>query len=137
NDTIYLGGVVTAANPLVALSVNGVSQLPATAPWRRQSRQLFFGALMPLQVGENRFHCAAQDETGLVTQRDIVVTRQEQAVMRLEARLHIVVLPFERQGEPSALSEAAYDQLMAALVQQRRFRLVERQRLEDILREQG
>ena len=136
NDTIYLGGVITSASPVVALSINGASQLPASSHWRSKSRQLFFAALMPLQVGANRFHLEAQDETGQRTQRDIVVTRQEQAVMRLEARLSIVVLPFAPQGEPSALSEATYDHLMAAFAQQRRFRLVERQRLADILREQ-
>jgi hypothetical protein len=137
NDEIYLGGEISATSAIVAFSINGASQLPAPSARRRQSRQLFFGTLVSLQVGSNRFLLEAQDEAGLVTQHEVVVTRHVREVMRLEARLHIAVFPSNKEDEGSGLRDAAYDSLLAAFVQQKRFRLLERERLEDILREHG
>lgn len=135
DDEILLGGAIRAAEAIVAFSINGASQLPGNAKGRPRTRQLFFGMLVPLQVGENRFLLEAQDATGLASQRQVVVTRQVPEVLQLASRLHIVVPPLGREGETSLLGATAYDHLLAAFVQQKRFRLLERQRLEDILRE--
>ena len=65
-----------------------------------------------------------------------MVLRKVQEVRQIEARWRIAVLPLAQSGEPAGLGETVYDHLLAAFVQQARFRLLERTRLEDILREQ-
>jgi hypothetical protein len=136
DDKLYLEGEVTAASAIVAFSIDGASQLAGKLPRQRESRRLFFGQMVPLQVGENRLRLEATDALGGMTQRDLVVLRKVQEVRQLEARWRIAVLPLEKSGEPAGLGETVYDHLLAAFVQQARFRLLERTRLEDILREQ-
>jgi Curli production assembly/transport component CsgG/Glucodextranase, domain B len=128
-DTIYLEGKVTGANAIRAFSINGEPL------WRRHSQQLFFGYLASLQPGDNRFLLEAIDEMGNTAQQEIVVTRKIEEVKRLDARLRVILLPPDKQGQTSALGETAYDQLFNAFVNQRRFDLVERQQLEVVLRE--
>lgn len=135
-DQLYLEGEVVATSPLVAFTINGEAQLPEEFPQRRQSRRLFFGVMVALQVGENRFRLEARDALGRTAQHEVVVTRHAQELQQLAARLHIAILPLGQMGETSGLREVAYDYLQAAFVQQGRFRLLERARLEDILREQ-
>jgi hypothetical protein len=136
DDKLYLEGEVTAASAIVAFSINGASQLTGRLSLQRDSRRLFFGQMMPLQVGENRLHLEATDALGSTTQRDLVVLRKVQEVRQLEARWRIAVLPLAQSGESAGFGDTVYDHLLAAFVQQARFRLLERPRLEDILREQ-
>jgi hypothetical protein len=136
DDQLYLEGEVMAASPLVAFTINGEAQLPGAFPQRQQRHRLFFGVMVSLQVGENRFRFEARDAMGRTMQRDLVVTRQAQEIRQLEARLRIAVLPLGQMGGASALRATAYDHLLAAFVQQGRFRLMDRTELEDVLREQ-
>lgn len=136
DDKIYLEGDVTSAHTLVAFAIAGEAQLPGKLSSRRASRRLFFGQMVSLQVGDNPLRLEATDAMGQTTQREVVVRRQVQEARQLEARWRITVLPLARLGEPSGLAETVDDYLLAAFVQQGRFRLLERARLEDILREQ-
>jgi tetratricopeptide (TPR) repeat protein len=129
-DTVYLEGQVTAASPLTALTINN------TSLWRRQGLQLFFGYIAALQPGDNRFVLEAVDQAGKRTHQEIVVHRKVAEVKRLDARLRITLLPLEKKGEATALAETVYDSLLTALLDQGRFQLVERDKLEAILREQ-
>ncbi len=61
--------------------------------------------------------------------------REVRQVRRVGSRLRVVLLPFQKQGDGSVLSEIVYDYLFNVFVNQRRFDFVERQRLEAILRE--
>jgi Curli production assembly/transport component CsgG/Glucodextranase, domain B len=128
-DLIYLEGKVTGANAISAFTING------EALSHRKGRQLFFGYLAPLQPGDNRFLLEAVDEAGNTARQEVIVTRNVEKVRRLDARLRVILLPPAKQGQTSALSETVYDYLFNALVNQRRFELVERQQLEVVLRE--
>jgi Curli production assembly/transport component CsgG/Glucodextranase, domain B len=128
-DVIYLEGKITGANAISTFSINGE---PLS---HRKSRQLFFGYLAPLQPGDNRFVLEAVDEVGNTARQEVIVTRNVEKVRRLDARLRVILLPPAKQGQTSALSETVYDYLFNALVNQRRFDLVERQQLEVVLRE--
>ena len=124
-----LEGQVTDASAITAFSINGESL------WRRKTKQLCFGQKFLLQEGENTFLLEALDEAGNTAQRTIVVTREIQQVKRVGSRLRVSLLPFVKKGIASLLTEAVYDNLFNAFVNQRRFDLVERQQLETILQE--
>ena len=128
-DTLYLEGRVTGASDLQAFSINGESL------WRHPTRQLFFGHSIPLKLGENVLTLDATDTDGNQAQTVVVVIREERPVRQVGARLRVALLPFEHKGEGSTLSQVAPDYLSNALVNQRRFDFVERQRLDAILRE--
>jgi Glucodextranase, domain B/Curli production assembly/transport component CsgG len=129
DPTIYVEGRVTGAHTITAFALNGESL------WQRKTRQLFFGQSVPLQVGDNRLVLDAVDEVGTSVQRTIIVHRAERPGRRLGARLRVALLPFDKAGAAATLSEIVYDALFNVLVNQRRFDLVERQRLDAILQE--
>ena len=128
-DTLYLEGRITGASAIQAFSINGESL------WRRPTRQLFFGHSIPLQLGDNILTVEATDADGNRAQSVLVVIRDERPVRQVGARLRVALLPFEQKGVGSVLSQIAPDYLSNALVNQRRFDFVERQRLDAILRE--
>jgi TolB-like protein len=128
-DALYLEGKITSFSAIRAFSINGEPL------WPRKTQQFFFGQLVPLQPGDNRLFLEAVDEAGNTARQEIVVTRTVAGVRRLDARLRVFLLPPARQGQTSALGDAVYDRLFNALVNQKRFELVERQQLEVILRE--
>jgi hypothetical protein len=129
DHTIYVEGRVTGAHAITAFALNGESL------WQRKTLQLFFGQSVPLHVGENPLVLDAVDEVGSSVQRTMVVHRAERQVRRLGARLRVALLPFDKAGTAATLSEIVPDSLFNVLVNQRRFDLVERQRLDAILQE--
>jgi TolB-like protein len=71
----------------------------------------------------------------------IKVQKEVQKVRDVGSRMSISILPFEKKGIPSALSDIIFDNLINSFKELRvgdleRFNLVERTRLEEILREQ-
>ena len=128
-DAIYLEGKVSGASAINAFSINGE---PLS---HRKSRQLFFGYLAPLQLGDNRFLLEVVDEVGNTARQETIVSRMVAGVRRLNARLRVILLPLAKQGQTSLMSGTVYDYLFNALVNQRRFELVERQQLETVLQE--
>jgi TolB-like protein len=128
-DTVYLEGEVVGERAITVFAINGESL------WRRPTRQLFFGRKFPLQEGENPFHLEVVDDMGHRGRRDMVVIRAIPRARQLGLRLRISNVPFEKKGRASVLSEAVYDNLLAAFVAHQRFDFVERQQLESILQE--
>ena len=116
------------ASAITAFSINGEPLL------HRRGRRLFFNYLAPLQVGSNRFSLEAVDEAGNKAVQDVVVTREMEEVRRVDSRLRIALL-LARPDETAVLATLVYDNLLAALVNQQRFLVVEREQLEPILRE--
>ena len=67
--------------------------------------------------------------------QEILVTYIVPEIRRLSSRLRVFLFPFEKKGETSVEGEMVYDSLYHALVNQKRFRLVERAELDKILQE--
>jgi hypothetical protein len=128
-DAIYVEGKVSGASAISSFTINGE---PLS---HRKGRQLFFGYLAALQPGDNRFLLEAIDEVGNTVRQEIILTRTVPGVRRLNARLRVILLPLAKQGQTSLMSGTVYDYLFNALVNQRRFELVERQQLEMVLQE--
>lgn len=129
-EKIYLEGKVSDESKIVGLGVNGTPIL------RREGQLVFFGHLAELREGRNEILIEARDEAGNTASKRISVTRKIPKALQLEERLSITVLPFEQSGEVSEFSVSFQDNLINALVNQNRFRMIERTQLDMILREQ-
>jgi TolB-like protein len=127
---IYLEGQVSDESIIESLSIN---QIPIL---RRKGRSIFFSYLAELQKGENSIIVEARDEAGNLARKKITVIRRVPKALQLAERLSISVIPFEQKGTVSVASVAFQDNLIAALVDRDRFRVLERDKLDLILREQ-
>jgi TolB-like protein len=110
-----------------------INQIPIL---RRKGRSIFFSYLAELQKGENSIIVEARDEAGNLARKKITVIRRVPKALQLAERLSISVIPFEQKGTVSVASVAFQDNLIAALVDRDRFRVLERDKLDLILREQ-
>ncbi len=128
-DRVYLEGQAVDASAITVLSVNGEPFPHAKA------HQLFFGSMLALTEGDNVIRVEATDEAGNTAQRTLVVTREIPPMRQIESRLKVSLLPLAKQGRISGLDETVDDVLFTTLVNQRRFDLAERPRLEKILQE--
>lgn len=129
-DRLYLEGNVRDDSKIVRLSIN---QAPIL---RREGKRIFFTHVVDLQEGENQFVIEADDEEGNTATRKIIVIRKIPKALQLEERLSITVLPFEQRNQVSKASFLFQDNLIDALVNQNRFRIIERDKLDVILQEQ-
>lgn len=129
-DRIYIAGQVNDDNGIENLTLN---QTPILT---RKGKSVFFSHLATLQEGENHIIVAAKDLSGNETQKMITIIRNVPQALKLAERLKVSVLPFERQGELSPAANSFHDNLTDALVEEDRFQVVERNKLELILQEQ-
>ena len=127
---IYLEGQVSDESTIESLSIN---QIPIL---RRKGQSIFFSYLTELQEGENSIIVEARDKTGNLARKKITVIRRVPKALQLAERLSISVIPFEQKGAVSEASVAFQDNLIAALVDRDRFRVLERDKLDLILQEQ-
>lgn len=114
---------------VVDLNINNVPVL------RRRGRLIVFNQFIELSEGKNLVNITAQDEAGNLSTKVIEVIREIPPALRLEYRMSISVMPFEKKGEISYTSLAFQDNLIDALFNRNRFRVVERSVLESILQE--
>ena len=134
-EILYIEGNVNRQKEITYLLVNGESLL------KRKGKNLFFNYLTKLKKGLNNINIEASDAEGRKAVKSIKVQRETQKVRDIGSRMSISIFPFEKKGIPSALSDIVYDNLINSFKELRvgdleRFNLVERTRLEEILREQ-
>ncbi len=129
-EKIYLEGKISDESQIIRVSVNGTPIL------RRKGRYVFFGHLAELEPGENEILIQAEDAAGNAAERKISVDRKVPKALQLSERLSISVLPFDQSGEVSQFSTSFQDNLISALVNQNRFRIIERDKLDALLQEQ-
>jgi TolB-like protein len=135
HQTVYLEKVVLTgsahdAGGVTALSVNGESILPRSGP------MVFFTHILDLQPGINTIVLKACDAAGNCRERVLSIERKVPKGLMLEERLCLAVFPFDHKGRITEAGLVFQDDFIHALVQRRRFRLVERQRLDLVLEEQ-
>jgi TolB-like protein len=129
-EKIYLQGQVRDESKIESLTINHEPIL------RRKGTSIFFSHLADLKEGKNSILIEAEDEAANRSSRAIAVQREVPKALQLEERLSLTVVPFDQQEEASAASLSFQDNLIDALVDQNRFRVVERARLDVILQEQ-
>lgn len=129
-DKIYLSGRAMDGDAVLKLLVNNQPIL------RKEGQSVFFNHLAALEKGENTIALEARDAAGNVSRKTATVVRQVPEALRLEERLRVSVFPFERKGDVSSESLAYQHQLINALLDRDRFKLIERDRLDLVLEEQ-
>ncbi|PXF60275.1 MAG: hypothetical protein C4B58_00070 [Deltaproteobacteria bacterium] len=127
---VYIEGRVSGASTIERLTIN---QIPIL---RRQGSHIFFSHMAELKEGENTLTIEAMDKAGNTASKKIIVIRQVPKALQLAERLSLTAFPFEHKGVVSAACLAFQDNLIDALVDQNRFRVVERDKLDLILQEQ-
>jgi hypothetical protein len=128
-DQVYLDGTVSASASVLTLTLNGRPLL------RKPSRYVSYSYLAKLEEGSNTLTIQACDEGGRCAEKKLCFVRQLPKVRRLGSRLRVALLPFERNGEPSTVSRLVEEKVLGALLDRRRFDVVERRRLDEVLRE--
>lgn len=129
-DSVFLEGKAMDDTNVEQVKVNGVPVL------RRPGRQVFFSSLLPLKIGGNTIVVQAVDTEGNISEQKLIIVRKQQKVKTLGQRMLVSMLSFEKKGNSGVASEVVEDNLLNALVEQKRFQLVERSRLKEILDEQ-
>lgn len=129
HDRFLLEGRAFDAAGVRSVTVNGTELV------QHGGQRVFFSHLLGLDIGENRLVVTVVDAHGNRRTRTLLVERQVQQVRQLGARFSLAALALEPLGAVSSVGAAAGDRLLAALVEQGRFRLVERQRLAEVLTE--
>lgn len=128
-DQVYLEGVVRDESGIGFLAVNGQSIL------RKTGKNLYFSHLAKLNEGDNCFLIEARDLAGNRTEKKVCFRKKLNKVHEVGSRLSVALLPFERKGIPGLAADAVEETLLTELIGGHRFRMVERRRLEEILRE--
>ena len=129
-DNYYLEGRVSDENTIQTLTVNKV-------PVRvRKGCYIFFSHMLQLAEGKNILTIEATDQDGNTAQKIITIFRKIPAARSLKQRLSLSTCPFEQKGALSSHSLAFMDNLIDSFVNQKRFKVVERSKLDLVLREQ-
>ena len=101
----------------------------------RTGKQIFFSKVVDLREGKNTIAIDVYDTSDNKTSKTLSVTRKIPSVMQNASRMSITLLPFDSAKAGDRI-QLAYDQLIGAFVDQKRFSVIERAKLEQILLEQ-
>jgi TolB-like protein len=129
-EKVYIEGQISDESKIESLTIN---QIPIL---RRKGKRIFFNHLAELEKGKNTITIEARDKANNVASKKITITRRVPKALQLTERLSLTVLPFEQKGAVSESSLFFQDNVIDALVNQNRFQVVERDRLDLILQEQ-
>lgn len=122
DEQVFIDGQVSDATAVASLTLNG--QAVATGG----KRTVYFRRVVPLAPGKNSITIAASDAKGRETKRTLEITRVLPASQALEQRLAVAMAPLATLGGDGAGTAAVEENLATALVEQRRFHLLDRSR---------
>lgn len=128
-NMILIEGQVSDISMLVLLTINGEPVL------NKQGKRIFFSQLKKLEKGNNEFQIVAADEHGNTISKTINVTRKVQKIKQIGSRMSMAILPFDQKGDGSLTGDIIENQLLDSFIEQERFKIVERQKIESVLRE--
>lgn len=126
----YVEGEVADNQKVEEIRVNGLGIQT------KQGRKIFFSKVVKLEEGNNEIDVEAYDSSGNRAESDFSVIRNIPDVLQVGSRMSISILPFDDQNQGSAIDQLAYEQLIGSFVDQKRFNVIERTKLEQVLLEQ-
>jgi len=126
---IYLEGMASDPAGLKELSINNRNLL------RGERKNMFFNYIFPLSPGVNLITIRAVDIKGNVSEKKIRIVRVIPVVHQLDERMVVSMLPFYQAAKAQEIGAVAYDNLVSSIVQQNRFKFVDRSKVEQIVRE--
>ncbi|RLC13848.1 MAG: hypothetical protein DRI24_14810 [Deltaproteobacteria bacterium] len=129
-ENIYLEGEITDDTQITGIEIN---QKPVL---RRKGKHIFFNHLAELNQGKNNIQITATDKAGNISEKNISVTMEVPKALQMEERMRTTIMPFEQKGSLSDASRSFQSNLTNALVNQNRFQIIERQKIDYVLQEQ-
>ncbi|MBF0468386.1 MAG: hypothetical protein HQK61_05820 [Desulfamplus sp.] len=135
-DKVYLDGEALDDQSIKSITVEGVEKFRQPTDKQSAISHLFFNHMLRLKPGENRITVSATDEQGNTSTRVLTITRVVAEAFQLKNRLSLLVLPFENRGEVPESASGFQDNVLGNLVEQNRFNMIERAKLDAILEEQ-
>ncbi|MCK4786018.1 MAG: hypothetical protein KAV87_19835, partial [Desulfobacteraceae bacterium] len=127
---VYIEGEARDESDIVDLTVNESPVL------RRKGRMIFFNHPVELKKGKNIVKIEATDKAGNTRVKEIIIIRQVPKAFQIGTRFSIALLPLENKGLDTGLNNMFEDLLLVSLIDQNRFQIIERERLDTILQEQ-
>lgn len=130
-DTYALLGHVTDNRQVAKIRVAGADlSLPA-------GQKVYFSKTVRLKEGQNKISIEAFDQAGNRAVKEITVVRTVPSVMQPSSRISMLVLPPDPGGrDPGAVTPVLDEYLSGAFVKQKRFKMVERKKVKQVLDEQ-
>jgi len=127
-DELFIEGEVRDPEGVNSITVNDVPLIT------RRARLVFFNFLVPLEIGENEIVIQAEGQSGGKETKSISIERKLNDVQKIGSRLNLAVLPFRYQGERDEIKALVYDSLIQYFSDQARFQLVEREKIDGLLK---
>jgi curli biogenesis system outer membrane secretion channel CsgG len=129
-DKYFVEGEVFDNKAVEKILVNGAAVAV------KKGRKIFFSKTVKLNEGKNRLSVEAFDSSGNKGRSEFAVTRDVPDVMQAGARMSVTILPFEIKQKGTDLAQLAYERLIGSFVDQKRFNVIERTKLDRVLLEQ-
>ena len=100
-------------------------------------QKIYFSKTVKLREGENKIKVEAMDQAGNRSVKEIIVVKSVPSVMQTSSRTSMLVLPHDTGGrEAGAVSPVLDDYLSGEFIKQKRFKMVERKKVRQVLDEQ-
>lgn len=128
-DTLSFKGSASDKSGVKSVSVNDIKL--AISP----GEHVMFSYTLPLKEGDNPVEITAGDVLGNLRSVKKVVKRETKDIKKVGARLAVAVVRFDRQGRP--LDWNLEERLTEALLGVKRFTLIEKMKIEEVLKEQA
>jgi hypothetical protein len=129
-DRYYVEGEAFDNKGVEKILINGVGISSG------KGKKVFFSKMVKLNNGKNKIIVETFDGSGNKAATELLVNRDVPAVMQVGARMSISVLPFDVPQKGHENVQLAYDFLIGSFIDQKRFSVVERAKLEQVLQEQ-
>ncbi|MDI6809864.1 MAG: CsgG/HfaB family protein [Candidatus Eisenbacteria bacterium] len=123
-------GFAVDGNSVTSVTVNGI---PVKV---LQGKRVDFSQDVALRPGENTITVSSANSRGVSSTKSVMVRIAEEKARKVGSKLSVAVLPFEAKGGAQTLGEMVLDKLTTSLVNLQRFNVMERSKLEELLKEQ-
>ncbi|MGA1864245.1 MAG: hypothetical protein ACMUHX_04210 [bacterium] len=127
-EECFLEGEVRDSEGVSSIKINGNPLITRTA------KLVFFNFLVPLEEGENLITIEAEGISGELETKTLSIVRKLNGARKIGARLSLAILPFKYRGEKSEIKDLVYDSLIQYLTEQARFQLVDREKIDGLLK---
>ena len=101
----------------------------------KKGKEVYFSSIVKLKNGDNSIKVDVYDASGNASSRELHVTRKVPSVLQNGSRMSVLVLPFDHDSASGDSVRLASDYLTGAVAEQKRFMVVERQKLKQLMEE--
>ena len=130
-DEVYIEGEIRDEGTVTLLKINDFPLITRSSP------RVFFNYHVKLNEGINVITFYAKDDNENIITEKIEIYREIQSIYKIGSRLRLALMPFKYIGQRDELGGLIYDQLIQKVIQQERFQLVDRDKIDLLLDKQG